>query len=361
MANYMPGLRPIAHLLDDPQISEIMINGPRVLYIERLGKFEELAPVFSNAEALTLLVEHLLHGTGRTVSVRSPFVDFRMTDGSRVNVVVPPVAVDGAIVTIRKHTKTVTSMNDLVERGTMSPRMAWFLCAAVKAKLNILFSGATGTGKTTTLGLLSAYIPDTERIITVEDTAELTLRQRHVVRMECRAPGTENSANEVTLEMLLKNSLRMRPHRILVGEIRGSEAVEMLHAMTTGHEGCMGVMHASSPADAISRLEMMVMSRGLQLPLFAVDRQIAGALDLIIQHEILLDGTRRVTRITEVLGTTDDRVELQDLYTYQIDRHGEDGTIAGRFVCSGVQPAFLSKFHRENVALVPDVFAPGAE
>jgi len=357
----MPGLRPIAHLLDDPAVTEIMINGPRVLYVERGGRFEEQPPVFKDAAQLNLLIEHLLYNSGRTISVRSPFVDTRLADGSRVNVVVPPIAIDGAVVTIRKHSQSVASVEDLVKRGTIGPRMAWLLCGGIRAKLNVLFTGATGTGKTTTLGILSEYIPETERIITVEDTAELKLRQKHVVRLECRPPGNEDTSAQVTLEMLLTNSLRMRPHRILVGEIRGAEAVEMLHAMTTGHDGCMGVMHSSTPADAISRLELMVMSRGLQLPITAVRGHIAGAVDLIVQHALHVDGTRRITHVTEVCATADEQIELRDLFRYEIQGHTEDGRIIGRHVCTGVQPTFLHKFHREGVALAPEVLAPGPD
>ena len=355
----LPGIRPIAPLLRDPSITEIMINGPRALYIERGGKLEELAPVYRSDEQLEVLVENLLMGTGRHVSAASPFVDFRLPDGSRVNVVLPPIALDGVAVTIRKFTRTLSTIEDLIRISTLSERMGIFLCSAIGAKLNLLFTGATGAGKTTTLGLLSAHIPETERIITIEDTAELQLRQRHVVRLECRPPNIEG-VGVIDLGSLLRNSLRMRPHRIIVGEIRSDEAVDMLHAMTTGHDGCLAVLHASSPADAISRLEMLVMSRGLGMPLFAIRSQIGSAIDLVIQHRLMPDGSRKITNITEVRAVDSERIELRDLFTYEIERFTDAG-IVGKFRCSGEPPGFLSKFADADIKLDRHLLAAGAE
>ena len=353
-----PGISAIQHLLLDPEISEIMINGTRFLFVERGGVMQQLHPIFSSKQQLDVLVENLVMLTGRAVNVKSPFVDFRMPDGARVNVVIAPVALDGPVITIRKMTRSLRTLDDLVARGTLNAQMAFFLFTCVRARKNILFSGGTATGKTTTLGMLSAYIPEGERIVVIEDTAELELRQPHVVRLECRPPNLEGTG-AIALADLLRNSLRMRPTRIIVGEVRGEEAFDMLNAMTSGHDGSLAVIHASSPTHATARMEMMVLSRGLPLPIWSIQRQIAGAVDLIVQHALLPDGTRRVTHITEVVEAKDDQVKLRDLFLYE--QHGFDaqGAVVGQFRCTGEEPTFLPELRRlagDNIvqALTPD-------
>ena len=349
-------LGPIAGLMADPEVTEIMINGPGQVYVERGGVMELSGVRFASDEELRRLIELVLRPSGRAVSSASPYADFRLADGSRGNVVIPPVAVNGPAVTIRKFTRTLRSVDDLVEAGTLSPQMAMLLAAAVAARANVIFSGATGTGKTTTLGILSRHIPPGERIVLIEDTAELTLQQPHVVSMECRRANLEGKG-EVTMAELVRNSLRMRPTRIIVGEIRGAEAVDMLQAISSGHEGCLAVLHASSPVDAISRLEMMLLSRGLMLPLWAVHRQIAGAIDLVVQHDLLIDGTRKITRITELAGVAGDRVKLEDLYVYRRQGADEARREVGRWICSGRRPGFADKCERFGVDLPPESYA----
>ena len=353
-----PGVKPIRYLLADAQVTEVLINGPGQVYVERRGRME-LEPLrFENDQQVNRLVEALLRTSGRSVDASTPFADARLPDGSRVNIVVPPIALDGPLITIRKFTRSLQEIADLVRLGTLSERMALVLAAAVKARLNLVFSGATGTGKTTTLGVLSRFISEHERIVIIEDTPELELRQKHVVRMQCRAPNVEG-AGEVRLSQLLRNSLRMRPTRIIVGEVRGDEAVEMLQAISSGHEGCLAVLHASSPPDAVSRLEMMVLSRGLLLPLWAIHRHIASAIHLIIQHELLQDGQRKVTRITEVAGLQDDHVQLRNLFEFDDAGPDASGKVQGRFMCTGVEPAFLSHFERYRLNLPANLFAAG--
>jgi pilus assembly protein CpaF len=353
-----PGLAPIRHLLSDPSITEIMINGPQQTYVERRGIMEQVPVRLLNDQQIRSLVESLLRHSGRSVDSSQPYADARLPDGSRVNVIIPPIALNGATITIRKFTRSLNEVKDLVEMGTLTPKMGMFLAAAVKCRLNILFSGATGTGKTTTLGILSRHISEQERIIVIEDTAELELNQSHVVRLECRPPNIQK-AGEVRLIHLLRNSMRMRPSRIIVGEVRGDEAVEMLQAIASGHEGCLAVLHATSPSDAISRLEMMVLSRGLMLPLWAIHRQIAAAIHLIVQHEILIDGRRKITRVTEVAGVEDDHVKLRDLFEFADQGPGPDGKVQGEFVCTGQEPTFMSRFDRFSVRLPDDMFKAG--
>jgi pilus assembly protein CpaF len=355
-----PALAPIRPLMLDPDITEIVINGPARTFVERRGVFQLLPPLFASDDQLMQAIQVLLQPTGRDVSAAAPYVDFRLPDGSRGNVVIPPVSVNGPAVTIRKFTRTLRSLDDLLRCGTLSRRMALLLAAAVKGRANILFAGATGTGKTTTLNILSQYIAETERIITIEDTAELQLQQKHVVRLECRRPNLEGKG-AVTMADLVRNSLRMRPTRIIVGEVRGDEAVDMIQAISSGHQGCLAVLHASSPAEAVSRLEMMLLSRGLLLPLWAIHRQIAGAIDLIVQQDMLADGTRKITRVTEVAGVEGDRVALHDLFAYE--RRGADaaGGELGQWTCGAGEPRFLARCRRMGLALPADVYAPGPD
>lgn len=357
----LPGLQPIRHLLADPEISEIMINGPRRLFIERHGVMTQLEAVFKNQQQVDVLVENLMAHTGKSVTVQSPFADFRLPDGPRVNVVIAPIVLEGPVVTIRKPTKALQSMDDLVKRGTLNKRMVYFLYLAIAARLNVLFAGGTSTGKTTTLGLLSGYIPEGERVVVIEDTAELDLRQPHVVRMECRPPGMEGTG-AIYLADLLKNSLRMRPTRIIVGEIRGDEAFEMLNAMSSGHDGCLGVLHAGSPEHAISRLELMVLSRGLELPMSAIQRLIGSAVQLVVQHAMFPDGTRRITHITEVAGVQGDLVTLRDLFVYELQGYDAEGRAVGDFKCTGTKPSFYDKLvHVAGPERMESLILPGAD
>ena len=355
-----PAFNPIRPLLLDPQVSEIMINGPSGIFVERNGQIEATDLRFDSIEQLNFLVDRMLKPTGRAVSTALPYVDFCLPDGSRANVIIPPIAIDGVSVTIRRPLGSLQEIGDLIRLGTLSKRMAQLLSAAVKGRANILFTGAAGTGKTTTLGILSAYIPESERIITIEDTAELRLRQRHVVRMECRRANLEGRG-EVTMAQLVRNALRMRPTRIIIGEIRGEEAVDMLQAILTGHEGCLAVLHASSPVDTISRLEMMSLSAGAGLPLWAVHKQIASAIDLVVQHDIRPDGTRKITRITEVCGVESDRVILRDLFVYERSGQDEHGRETGRWTCGGGRPLFLQKCARRGIEIPPEIYDAGAD
>ncbi|RLB55318.1 MAG: CpaF family protein [Deltaproteobacteria bacterium] len=356
-----PPVQRIAHLLDDPEVTEIMINGPRHVFVEKGGIVHELESPFQNQGQLTALVDALVVPSGRAVTTMQPFVDFRMPDGSRVNIVIAPVALDGPVITIRRATASLTQMADLVRLGTLTEQMAYFCFMAIKARLNIVFSGASGSGKTTTLGLMSAYIPEGERIVLIEDTAELQLQQSHVVRLECRPPNIEGSG-AIPLSDLLRNSFRMRPNRIIVGEVRGPEAVEMLQAMTSGHDGCLAVLHAGTPRHALSRLEMMVLSKGLPLPLWGIQRQIGEAVDVIIQLALMADGSRRVTHITEVIGVgdggDDGGLETEDLYLFE---HGvdESGAHHGHFRCTGVRPRFYDRLARVDPKLTEKLFVAG--
>ncbi len=351
---------PIRELLMDPEVSEIMINGPDMVFVERKGVMELTDVQFSSDSALNQMIGTILQPSGREVSSSTPFVDFRLPDGSRGNVVIPPVSLAGAVVTIRKFTKVLTKGSDLIQAGTISRRMLNLLGAAVKGRANILFVGATGTGKTTTLAILSRHIPENERIITIEDTAEIQLTQKHVVRMECRHANLEGKG-AITLSQLVRNSLRMRPTRIIVGEIRGDEAVDMIQAICSGHQGSLAVLHASSPTDAVGRLEMMLLSRGLMLPLWCIHKQIASAIDLIVQHEMLADGTRKITHITEVAGVEGDHVVLHDLFLYNRVGTDSNGRERGQWMCSGAKPRFLEKCEKLGFTLPPEVYAAGAE
>jgi len=355
-----PALAPIRELMQDPAVTEIMINGPLQVYAERGGVMELTSVRFPGEGQLNSLVSVLLQPAGRDVSSSTPFADFRLPDGSRGNITIPPVSLTGPVITIRKFTKALRAPADLVQAGALSGRMATLLGAAVKGRANILFSGAAGTGKTTTLGILGRHIPEGERIITIEDTAELSLPQKHVVRLECRQANLEGRG-AITMAQLVRNSLRMRPTRIIVGEVRGEEAADMIQAIASGHQGCLAVIHGSSPLDAVSRLEMMLLARGPGLPLWAIQKQIAAAIDLIVQHEMLAGGVRKVTHVTEVRGVEGERVALADLFEYR--RTGEDGRgrEVGQWVCAGQRPRFLDKCEKMGFTLRPDVFAAGTD
>lgn len=348
-----PALQCIRAMLEDPAVSEIQINGPSQVYVEKAGVLVPVAVRLGGKAGLMLIIQALLAPSGREVSAGSPYADFRLPDGTRGHVILPPLALNGPIVTLRKPARQFAKPGDLIRRETLTNRMAHFLIAAVEAKANIVFAGATGTGKTTTLGIFGQYIPASERIVTIEDTAELQLNQAHVVRLECRRPNLEGKG-EVTLSELVRNSLRMHPTRIIVGEIRGEEAADMIQAITTGHHGCLAVLHASSPEDAISRLEVLLLSRWPLLPMWAIHRQIASAIDLVVQHEMLPDGSRKVTRITELAGVGDNQIVLRDVFAYH---RRQDGT--GEWLCGGAPPRTLAKCQRMGVSLPPEVYTEG--
>lgn len=349
-----PAVAPIRALMIDPHITEIMINGPDEVFVERDGVMQLAGVQFKGVEALQAMIDLILRPSRRTVSSKMPYTDFRLPDGSRGNVIIHPLALKGPVVTIRKLTRNLMSPADLVLARSLSEEMARLLAVAVKARANILFSGAAGTGKTTAVNIFSRYIPESERIITIEDTIELQFQQRHVVQLEARRPNLEGKG-EVTLSDLFRNALRMRPTRIIVGEVRGPEAVDMIQAISSGHEGCMAVVHASSPLDAISRLEMMSLSRGLMLPLWAIHKQIAAAIDLIVQLEQRPDGSRRITRLTDVSGVENDEIILRDLYQYQrtgVDSHGYE---IGDWIRSNIRPRFWDKVEDRGVTVPKDL------
>jgi pilus assembly protein CpaF len=349
------GLGPLEPLLRDETITEVMVNGPRQIYIERAGKIE-LTPVsFQNDEHVMRIIDRIISPIGRRVDESSPMVDARLVDGSRVNAVIPPISLIGPVLTVRKFAATPLTTDDLIRFGTATAEMFDFLRACVEARLNVFVSGGTGSGKTTMLNILSGFIPNDERIVTVEDAAELQLRQEHVVTLEAR-PANIEGKGAIPIRELVRNSLRMRPDRIIVGEVRGAEALDMLQAMNTGHDGSMSTGHANSPRDMLARLETMVMFAGVDLPLRAVREQIASAVDLIVHQERLKDGSRKITSITEVQGMEGDVIVLQDIFVFEQTGVSE-GRIQGRLRPTGVRPRFSEKFEVMGVALPAGLFA----
>ena len=358
LADDVMGHGPLERLLADDTISEIMVNGPYDVWIEREGLLHRTTARFTDESQLRRIINKMVAEVGRRIDESQPMVDARLPDGSRINAIIPPLSLSGALLTIRKFGSERLDLDALVRLGTLSPDTTDLLRRCVEARLNLLISGGTGTGKTTMLNALSAAIPDSERILTIEDAAELRLNQRHVLRLETRPKNIEGEG-EVTIRDLVRNSLRMRPDRIVVGEVRGAEALDMLQALNTGHDGSLSTVHANSPRDALARLETMVLMAGYDLPLRAIRQQIASALDLVIHLERIQDGSRKVTAITEVQRMESDVITLQELYRFQLESVNSDHSVVGELVGTGLRPGFLDKFHRRGVKLPSWIAAPG--
>lgn len=353
--NDMLGYGPIQPLLDDPDVSEVMVNGPKKVYVEKKGQLTRTNVAFDDDAHVLRIIDRIILPLGRRVDPDSPTVDARLPDGSRVNAVVPPVAIDGPSITIRKFHKDKLTTNQLVDYGSITQHMADFLRACVLARLNIVISGGTGSGKTTLLNVLSGFIPENERIITIEDAAELQLQQEHVLRMETK-PANVDGGGATTIRDLVRNSLRMRPDRIVVGECRGGEALDMLQAMNTGHDGSLTTLHANSPRDALSRLETLVLMAGMDLPLKVVRQQISSAVDLIIQQTRLKDGSRKVTAITEVAGMEGDTVVLTDVFKFEQTGVSEGGKVLGELKATGIRPLFSPRLEAAGYKLGAEIF-----
>ena len=345
---------PLEPLLQDETVTEVMVNGPDMVYVERSGKLVETDVKFEGEEHVRRIIDRIIAPLGRRCDENSPMVDARLPDGSRVNAIIPPLALSGSTITIRKFPSDPMTVKDLLQFGTMTPAMMEFLKACVLGKLNIVVSGGTGSGKTTLLNVLSSFIPETDRIVTIEDAAELQLKQRHVIRLEKRPPNIEGQG-EIKIRELVTNSLRMRPDRIVVGEVRSGEALDMLQAMNTGHDGSLTTAHSNSPRDTVSRLETMVLMAGMDLPLRAIREQIASALDLIVHQERLQDGSRRIVRVTEVLGMEGDTIVLQDIFQYKtVGVMGRQ--VVGEIVPTGIRPKCIEKLAANGVTLPPSTF-----
>jgi pilus assembly protein CpaF len=351
------GFGPLEPLLQDAEVSDILVNGAKQVYIEQRGKLLLTDVEFKDDNHLRHVIDRIVSKVGRHIDESSPMCDARLPDGSRVNAIIPPLAVDYPVLSIRKFRVDALSMDDMVGYGTITPEIAEVAMACVNSRLNVLISGGTGAGKTTTLNIFSGYISHSERIVTIEDSAELQLQQPHTVRLETRPPNIEGKG-EVTQYELLINSLRMRPDRIILGEVRGREALDMLQAMNTGHDGSMCTIHANSPRDALARLETMVAMCGVELPQMAVRQQIASALDVIIQMQRLSDGTRKMTYFTEVTGMEGEVVTLQDIFRYERRGMDSSGKVLGQHVATGVQPRFMDRFRAAGLKIPPEVFMP---
>jgi len=351
------GLGPIEPLLADPTISDILANTHRQVYVERAGRLELTDVRFENDAHLMKIIDKIVSGIGRRVDESSPMVDARLPDGSRVNAIIPPLAIDGPILSIRRFAVTPLGMDDIIRGKSLTPEMGEIIGGLVKAKVNLLISGGTGTGKTTLLNILSGFIPANERIITIEDAAELQLQQPHVVRLETRPPNIEGKG-EVAQRALVKNSLRMRPDRIILGEVRGAEAMDMLQAMNTGHEGSMTTVHANTPRDALTRLENMVGMAGLNLPTKAMRQQISSAITAVIHVSRLTDGKRKVTSIQEITGMEGDIVTMQEIFVFEQTGVAPDGIVLGSFRATGIRPRFIDRLRTRGVAISDDIFDP---
>jgi pilus assembly protein CpaF len=349
------GLGPLELLLKDATISDIMINGPKNIYVERRGKIEKTSVVFRDNNHLMQIIDRIVSKVGRRVDEVCPMVDARLTDGSRVNAIIPPLALDGACVSIRRFGANPLKLEDLLNFKAFTPEMVMLLEGAIKARLNIVISGGTGSGKTTLLNTLSSFISNSDRIVTIEDAAELQLQQDHVVRLETRPPNIEGKG-AITATDLVRNALRMRPERIIIGECRGAETLDMLQAMNTGHEGSLTTIHANTPRDAVARMETMITMAGFELPLKALRQQIASAVDLIVQANRLQGGPRKITKITEILGMEQDTIVMQDIYQYVKEGIDENGRAFGAFEATGVRPNFMDRLESAGVRLPSSAF-----
>jgi pilus assembly protein CpaF len=349
------GFGPLEVLLKDPTISDILINGPKKIYVERRGKMEKSDVTFRDNEHLLQIIDRIVSKVGRRVDETSPMVDARLPDGSRVNAVIPPLALDGASVSIRRFGTNPLKLEDLLNYKAFTPEMAMLMEACIKARLNIIISGGTGCGKTTLLNTMSSFVPHEERIVTIEDAAELQLQQDHVVRLETRPPNIEGKGM-VTTRDLVRNALRMRPERIIIGECRGGESLDMLQAMNTGHAGSMTTLHANTPRDAQARLETMIMMAGMELPIKAMRQQISSAVDLIIQANRLQGGPRKVTHITEVMGMEQDMIIMQDIFRFKQLGIDQNGRAYGQFEATGVRPSFVNRLESSGIKLPSNLF-----
>lgn len=349
------GLGPLEMLLKDETISDILINGPKKIFIERGGRIEKTSVEFRDNAHLLQIIDRIVSKVGRRVDEVCPMVDARLADGSRVNAIIPPLALDGPAVSIRRFGANPLKLEDLLNYKAFTPEMVMLLEGAIKARLNIIISGGTGSGKTTLLNTLSSFIANEDRIITIEDAAELQLQQEHIVRLETRPPNIEGKG-AITATDLVKNALRMRPERIIIGECRGPETLDMLQAMNTGHDGSLTTIHANTPRDGIARLETMIMMTGFDMPIKAMRQQIASAVQLIVQATRLQGGSRRVTHITEIVGMEQDTVVMQDIYRFQQEGLDEDGRAFGRFECTGIRPAFMDRLESAGVRLPASAF-----
>ena len=356
IADDILGYGPLERLLSDDSITEIMVNGPGEIWIERAGRLYETTVRFSDDSHLRRIINRMVAQIGRRIDESSPMVDARLLDGSRVNAIIAPLSLSGPLLTIRKFAKKRLGLHEMINIGSMSEESVDFLQRCIQSQLNILISGGTGSGKTTLLNALSQAIPDNERIVTIEDAAELQLNQRHVLRLESRPKNIEGEG-EIAIRELVRNSLRMRPDRIIVGEVRGAEALDMLQAMNTGHDGSLSTVHANAPRDALARIETMVLMAGYDLPIRAIRQQVSSALDMIVHIERMEDGWRRVTAVTEVQRMESDVITLQDIFEFKIDSFSPDGTINGKLVPTGLRPIFLNKFEKRGVELPAGLFS----
>lgn len=355
--NEVLGLGPLEPLLADPTISDILVNTHRQVYVERRGKLDITDTRFANEGHLRKIIDRIVSRVGRRVDESSPMVDARLPDGSRVNAIIPPLAIDGSMLSIRRFSANPLKMNDLVNYKSLTPEMSEIIAGLVKGKCSILISGGTGSGKTTLLNIMSGFIPASERIVTIEDAAELQLQQPHVVRLETRPPNVEGKG-EVSQRALVRNSLRMRPDRVVIGEVRGIEALDMLQAMNTGHEGSMATVHANTPRDALGRIENMVSMAGLNLPIKAVRQQISSAIWVVIQVSRLTDGKRRLTSIQEITGMEGDIITMQEIYAFEQTGMSADGTVQGHFRATGIRPKFAERLRIYGISLREELFDP---
>ncbi len=351
------GLGPLEPLLADEAITEIMVNGPKNIYIERVGKLERTNASFESDEHTMRIIDRIVAPLGRRIDESSPMVDARLPDGSRVNAVIPPISLVGPTLTIRKFSKTPLTIQDLINFGSITPEAVEFLRACVLSRINVIISGGTGSGKTTLLNVLSGFIPNDERIVTIENAAELQLRQEHVVTLESRPPNIEGRG-EITIRDLVINSLRMRPDRIVVGECRGAEALDMLQAMNTGHDGSMTTAHSNSPRDTLARLETMVLMAGMDLPVRAIREQVASAVQLVVHQDRMRDGTRKIVSITEIQGMEGDIITMSEIFTFE-QTGIEDGRVIGRLRPTGIRPKFIGQIQASGIMLPPSIFGIG--